>query len=150
MPPNDFEGDMPPRTRKRMEFLKSALESPIAEIDKGDVALPFLLDTVAALASPVGADKDPSRKVTIILAVDAFSRENGGMFDAERKQIKFNTKLVGVSLATVLRIICDQLDGTYWVRRDYIEIVPSGMAITREGDARLPGRGLDHRHPQRD
>lgn len=126
---SDFEGDMPPRSRKRMEFLKSALENPIADVAKGEVALPFLLELLSDLASPQGADKDPSRKVTILLDVDAFRRETMGMFDPERVQIKFPTKLVGVSLATVLRVICEQLDGTYWVRRDYIEIVPAGMAI---------------------
>jgi tetratricopeptide (TPR) repeat protein len=125
---SDFEGDLPPRVRKRMEFLKSALENPISEIDKGDVALPFLLDTVSALASPPGFDKDPSRKVTILIDVDAFKRERMD-FDPERVQIKFQSKLVGVSLQTVLRLICEQIDGTYWVRRDYIEIVPSDMAI---------------------
>jgi tetratricopeptide (TPR) repeat protein len=125
----DFEGDIPPRVRRRMEFLRSALENPISEIDKGDVALPFLLDTVSALASPPGFDKDPSRRVTILVDVDAFRRETMGMFDPERVQIKFPSKLVGVSLATVLRLICEQIDGTYWVRRDYIEIVPADMAI---------------------
>ena len=126
---SDFEGDMKPQARKRMEFLKSALENPVSEIEKGDVALPFLLETVAALASPPGAERDPSRKVTILLDVDAFQREKMGIFDAEKVQIKFSSKLVGVSLATVLRLICEQIDGTYWVRRDYIEIVPSDMAI---------------------
>jgi tetratricopeptide (TPR) repeat protein len=125
---SDFEGDLPARVRKRMDFLKSALDNPITEIDKGEVALPFLLDTVAALASPPGFDKDPSRKVTILIDVDAFRRERMD-FDPERVQIKFQNKLVGVSLATVLRLICEQIDGTYWVRRDYIEIVPADMAI---------------------
>ena len=126
---NDFEGDLPPRTKRRMDFLNSALDAPISEIDKGDVALPFLLDTVSALASPPGFDKDPSRRVTILIDVDAFKRETMGAFDPERVQIKFPSKLIGVSLSTVLRLICEQIDGTYWVRRDYIEIVPSDMAI---------------------
>jgi hypothetical protein len=127
---NDFEGDIPARVRRRMEFLKSALENPITEIDKGDLPLPFLLETVSALASPAGADKDPSRKVTILIDVDAFNREAMGMgFDPEKKSIKFQSKLVGVSASTVLRLICEQLDATYWVRRDYIEIVPASMAI---------------------
>jgi tetratricopeptide (TPR) repeat protein len=128
---SDFEGDMPPRTRKRMEFLKSALDNPIAEIEKGEVSLSILLELLQDFASPVGAARDPSRKVNIILNADAFTRETGMQFDADRR-IKISTKLVGVSLSTVLRIICDQIDGTYWVRRDYIEIVPRGMAITEK------------------
>ena len=126
---SDFDGDLPPRVQRRIDFLKGALESPISEIDKGDSNLPLLLEAVSAMASPPGADKDPSRRVTIMIDEDAFKRESMGMFDSEKVSIKIRNKLVGVSLSTVLRLICEQIDGTYWVRRDYIEIVPADMAI---------------------
>jgi tetratricopeptide (TPR) repeat protein len=124
-----------PRVRRRMEALKSALDQPMAEIEKNEVGLTLLLQTIEALATPLGADRDPTRKVTIILSTE-FNRADP-TFDAERKQIKI-PRLVGVSLATVLRIICDQLDATYWVRRDYIEIVPADMAIREKVTAALP------------
>jgi len=128
---NDFEGDMPPRARRRMDFLKSALDNPIAEIDKGELPLPLLLETLAALASPPGADRDPSRRVTILVDAAGIAADAGGMFDIERTQIKFVSKLSGVALSTVLRLICEQLPGqcTYIVRRDFIEIVPFSVAI---------------------
>ncbi len=133
---SDLEGDMSPRVRRRMETLKSALDQPIAAVEKGDVALSLLLDYLSDVASPQGSERDPSRKVTIILSTE-FNKVDP-MFDAERKQIKIPNKLVGVSLATVLRIICDQLDATYWVRRDYIEIVPADMAIREKVTRAFP------------
>ncbi|MCE9533891.1 MAG: hypothetical protein K8T89_22600, partial [Planctomycetes bacterium] len=126
---NDFEGDMHPSQRKRMEFLKSALDNPIPEIAAAEVGLPILLTILSDFASPPGAKEDPSRRVAILLDDAAFKRETMGMFDAEKVQIKFGAKLAGVSLATVLRLVCEQIDATYWIRRDYIEIVPAGMAI---------------------
>ncbi len=130
---SDFEGDMPPRVIRRMNFLKSALENPIPEIEKGDLPLNILLETVQAMASPPGSERDPSRKVTVLVDAAGIAAEAGGMgmFDFDRATIKFNTKLSGVSLSTVLRLICEQLPGTctYIVRRDYIEIVPYSVAI---------------------
>lgn len=98
-------------------------------MEKGEISLSLLLETLQAIATPAGADNDPSRRVSILIDADAFKKEKMMDFDPEKIQIKISSKLVGVSLATVLRIIAEQLDGTYWVRRDYIEIVPADMAI---------------------
>ena len=127
---SDFEGDLPPRDRRRMEFLKSALDSPLnKKVDAfQDLPIDFVLKTVADYASAPGAADDPSKKVTILIDADAFTREEMMPFDAGKKLIKL-PDLAGVSLATALRLICEQVNGTYWVRRDYIEIVPAGMAI---------------------
>jgi len=127
----NFEGEMSPRARKRMDFLKSALDNPIDQIEKAEIALPFILETVAQMASPPGAERDPSRRVTILVDAAGIAAEAGGMFDMERQLIKIPSKLSGVALSTVLRLICDQLPGscTYIVRRDFIEIVPFNVAI---------------------
>jgi len=110
------------KSEQRVRFLASSLNAPIAELDKGEVGLALLLDTIDALASPPEGVKDPDKRVSIILSVEFNNIDL--MFDAERKQIKIPNRLVGVSLATVLRIICDQIDAAYVVRPNYIEIVP--------------------------
>ena len=108
---------------------RAPLETPIS-IEVEEAPLKILLTTIEDLASPPGSDKDPSRKVKILIDEKAFKTESNGMFDLERlPAIKLPGKLSGVSLATALRLITEQIDGTFWVRRDYIEIVPAGMAI---------------------
>jgi hypothetical protein len=114
----------PAKAKDRTEYLAGCLDNPVAEIDKGEVALPFLLDTVSSLASPPGFDKNPSLKATILIDVEFFKREKGD-FDPERVQIKFQNKLVGVSLRTVLQLICEQNDAGFVVRKDFIEILPA-------------------------
>jgi hypothetical protein len=108
---------------KRLWFLASRLEAPVVEIDKGDVALLFLLDSVSASASSSGFENDPSRKVGIVIDIDAAKR---GMkeFDPAVMQIRFQQKLVGTSLAAVLKMICEQTDSGFVVRKDFIEILP--------------------------
>jgi tetratricopeptide (TPR) repeat protein len=124
----ELGNDLPPSSKRRMEFLKSALETPVS-IDVQEAPLPILLTTLEDLASPPGSDKDPGKKVKILLDEKAFKNETMGSFDLDKlAAIKLPPKL-NVSLATVLRLITEQLDATYWVRRDYIEIVPAGMAI---------------------
>ncbi len=114
---------------KRVRFLAESLKAPITEIDKGDLPLKFLLETITALASKPGAVKDPSLKVTIQINVDAFCRETMDIFDPEEKSIKFPYRLLEMNATTILDMICDQLDGVALVRNDYIEIVPRGAAM---------------------
>ncbi len=111
------------KSEQRVRFLASSLNVQIAELEKGEVGLALLLDTINAMASPPGGEKDPDKRVPIVLS-GAFNRIDDGSFDAERKQIKIPNKLVNNRLATVLGLICEQLDAGYVVRADYIEIVP--------------------------
>lgn len=117
----------------RVRFLASCLDVPISELDKGDVALPFLLDTITALASPPGSDKNPRIRVTVMLDVNAFKKENEEPFDPERIQIRFHQKLVSVRFDSVLGMIAAQIDGVVLVRNDFIEIVPREKAVKELG-----------------
>jgi len=109
------------KSEQRLRYLATKLTTRLPEIEKGEVGLALLLQTLEALASVPEGEKDPDKRVPIILSA-AFNRIDVS-FDAERKQIKI-PRLVGVTLATVLRLICDQIDAAYVVRPDYIEIVP--------------------------
>jgi len=117
---------------ERLRFLASALDNPVAEIEKADIALPFLLDTLGVLVSAPGYEKDPSKKVTIICDVDAFKRENME-FDFERMQIRFHSKMINVRLDTILDVISQQINGVVFVRHDNIEIIPRGKAARELG-----------------
>jgi hypothetical protein len=112
------------RSVERLRFLASRLNEPLAEIEKGEVGLMLLLQTIEALASPAEAEQDPAKKRVQIVLSDAFNRLDDGPLDPERKQIRIPTRLVGVSSGAHLRLICEQLDAGYVVRPDYIEIVP--------------------------
>jgi hypothetical protein len=125
---------------QRPRFLISALDRRIPEIDKGDVAMVFLLDAIAKEASEQGFEKDPRKRVTITMN-GSFLKESGGSFDPERMQIHFDTKLRDVRLDTVLRQIGSQLGrnkddrfgGTFFVRENSIELVSREKACEELG-----------------
>jgi tetratricopeptide (TPR) repeat protein len=129
----DFDGDMPARQRRRWNFLKSALDSPVT-IKEKENTLGLLLTDLADQASGADKDRDPAKKVTIVLDLPAFAEAAGGKFEPEVFQIKFPTPLQGISLATALRLITEQLpakrySATYVVRPDYIELLPGEKAL---------------------
>lgn len=128
----------------RAKYLISRLDARVPEIEKGDIALPFLLDTLAPLASEPGFEKDPQLSFQIIINQEAFRKVTDGMFDAERTQIKIPTKLTNEPLSFILRTICDQIDGAYVVRRNHIEIIPM-QALRKE--LRVPDEDTTHFAP---
>lgn len=129
----DFDGDMPARQRRRWNFLKSALDAPVT-IKEKENTLGLLLTDLADQASGADKDRDPAKKVTIVLDLPAFAEAAGGKFEPEVFQIKFPTPLQGISLSTALRLIASQLpakryEATFVVRPDYIEILPGEKAL---------------------
>lgn len=129
----DFDGDMPARQRRRWNFLKSALQAPV-NIPEKENTLGLLIASLADQASGADKDRDPAKKVTIVLDIQSFADAAGGKFEPEVTQIKFPTPLVGVSLETALRLIAAQLpakkyEATYVVRPDYIELIPGEKAL---------------------
>jgi hypothetical protein len=75
--------------------------------------------------------------MTFVLDVKAFKEE--GMEDVEGFKVRL-PKMKGVRMGTVLRLTLDQLDASYLVRKDHIEITP---AATMERDF-----WTDHRGPK--
>jgi hypothetical protein len=106
---------------KRTRYVAEMLVTPIKELDKGDVLMPLLLDSISSfLVHPNDRDK----RVPICVDTEAFRIATGGQFDIERQPIRFSSKLNDETLATILEIICSQLDAGYVVRKGHIEIVP--------------------------
>ena len=63
-----------------------------------------------------------SDQVTFVVDTQAFEQGNvGGGKNVEDSQVRL-PKMPGVAFETVLRFLTAQVDGTYLVRRDYIEI----------------------------
>lgn len=112
------------RLDQRAHYLAESLNNPVSVIEKGAVALPFLLEGICSLASPPGSERDPKLKVVILLDLEGFNKVQRGMFDAEKVQIKFSTKMVNFSLRSLLNIIAEQIQGVVVIRKEYIEIVP--------------------------
>jgi hypothetical protein len=102
---------------KQLRALGAKLHAPIGDIDKACIALPFLLQTVEAMASPDGA-------VKIQVNAKAFNDVAKGQFDVETVQIEIKQQLKNVPLKDVLNVICSQLSAGYMLRQDCIEILP--------------------------
>lgn len=67
--------------------------------------------------------------LTFIIDVKAFDRDNGNK-NPEDMMVRL-PKMPGVTLGTILRFLLAQIDGTYLIRRDYIEIT-TNLAATSE------------------
>lgn len=133
---------------KRVKYLISRLDATIPEIEKGDVGLPFLLDILSALATQPTDPPDPALRFRIKVSDEAFSRAKKRPFEAERVQISFPEKVSRAPVETVLKFVCDQIDGACVVRPDDIEIIPRSQLRKELGlptDDKRPLYPLVHR-----
>jgi hypothetical protein len=115
----------------RVRFLIASLDRPIKEIKMGWIALPDLADKLGAQASLPGADKDPKKRVIIVVSVHPLQP----VFAGEQKpaEIWFATDIVGTRLRDALNQICLRIDGVAMIRDDFIEIVPRLQAFIECG-----------------
>ena len=110
----------PPRTSHAPAALCEALQQPIS-IDKPIEGSP-LKDVLEFLSDKYN--------LTFIVDTQAFEQAGvGGGRNVEDTQVRL-PKMPGVTLSTVLRFLFAQVNGTYLVRRDYIEITTRDRQIT--------------------
>jgi tetratricopeptide (TPR) repeat protein len=110
-----------PATLQSIRNLKNKLSRPV-DLEKGLDANTPLREVLEFLTDRYD--------VTILIDVGAFKAE-GKVEDVEVAPIKL-PRMKGVSLATVLRLITGQIDGTYLIRRDYIEITTGARAVAEK------------------
>lgn len=117
-----------PDTPKRTLELRDKLNKPVT-LDKGIDPNTPLKDALEFLS-----DKED---LTIIIDTEAFKAE--GLAEVESQAVKLS-KMSGVSLGTVLRLLLGQLQvpGTYLIRRDYIEITTSTRALSEKAVRAYP------------
>jgi hypothetical protein len=108
---------------KRYEFLLSRLDAKIS-VDVQEAPLPILLTTLEDSASLPGFEKDPAKKVTILVNEKQFKEETAGAFDLDKLAAIRLPPRLNLPLSSVLQMICEQLDGVFVVGKDFIEIVP--------------------------
>jgi hypothetical protein len=97
-----------PSTLKRIKELQNKMTTPVTvEFESGPLkdALGFLQERY---------------NIPIIIDTDAFKADLSEP-DIENKTVKL-TKLSGISLGTVLRLLLAQVQGTYIIRREFIEV----------------------------
>src|SRR5439155_22542514 len=98
-----------PATLRKLREIKDKLNQPITIEFEPNTPL---REALSHLAERYG--------LTILVDTEAFKTDNNQP-DIENQPIKL-PKLVGVSLATVLRAVLAQVNGTLLIRRDYIEV----------------------------
>jgi hypothetical protein len=74
--------------------------------------------------------------VTFIVDVQAFDRDNANR-TVEDSPVRL-PKMPGVSLGTILRFVLAQVQGTYLIRRDYIEITTNNASIAEKAVRAYP------------
>ena len=104
------------------------------------------------LNSPIGLDKEtppaPLKdvldfmsdkfNVTFIVDVQAFTQGGvGGGANVQDTQVSL-PKMPGVTLGTAMRFLLAQINGTYIIRRDYIEITTTDRAIAEKAVRAYP------------
>jgi hypothetical protein len=120
------------RGDERVRALVASLDKRISAIDEGEIALPALLASLTAQASPPGADKDPKKRISIVVSC-GFPEQPVALTELKRKPVHLSAKLVEARLDSVLDRICSQFDGVTLVRADFIEIVPRSSALAEFG-----------------
>jgi len=101
--------------------MKSTLEKPVV-LEKGLEKMTF------GEAKQYFEDRFD---ITILVNEQAFKAAEAGEPNILEAQVKLD-KMSGVSLATVLRLLTAQFNGTYIVRRDYIEITTPRAAVSEK------------------
>lgn len=109
-----------PVTLQKIREMKNKLAKPVT-LDKGIEASNNLRDAISFL--------EDRYDVTILADTQAFKAD--GIEDVESQPVKL-PKMIGVSLATVLRLLTAQVNGTYLVRRDYIEVTTGRRAVAEK------------------
>jgi hypothetical protein len=112
--------DDDPETMRSIKRLKEKLSKPIS-LDRGIDANTPLKDALEFLTDRYD--------ITILVDTNAFKAE--GQEAVEDQPVRL-PKMVGVSLGTVLRLLTGQINGTYLIRRDYIEITTGQRAVAEK------------------
>jgi Mg-chelatase subunit ChlD/tetratricopeptide (TPR) repeat protein len=109
-----------PATLQQIRIMKNKLARPVT-LDKGIEANTPLREALEFISDRYD--------VTVLVDTQAFKAE--GNDTVEETPVKL-PKMNGVSLATVLRLLTAQANGTYLVRRDYIEVTTGRRAVTEK------------------
>lgn len=120
-----------PAKKARGDYLRSSLNFALP-LDRPlpDTALKDVLDFLQDVATPPEAARDPSKRIFIVVDDAAFKRFKADpAYKVEDEKINL-PKLNGASLSTALRLVTSQINGTYQIREDYIEITTAEAAIS--------------------
>jgi tetratricopeptide (TPR) repeat protein len=110
--------DTDPVTLRKMREMREKLNKTV-DLEKGIEANTPLKDALEFL----------SDRYQITILVDSAAFKSDLSVDAVEEQPVKLPKMTGVSLATVLRMITAQINGTFMVRRDFIEITTGQRMI---------------------
>jgi hypothetical protein len=114
-----FETD-DPVTLQKIRDMKNKLAKPVT-LEEGIAANTPLRDALGFLSDRYD--------ITILVDTQAFKAE--GNDTVEETPVRL-PKMIGVSLATVLRLLTAQANGTFLVRRDYIEVTTGKRAVAEK------------------
>lgn len=117
--------DDDPVTIRKVKELREKLAKPI-NLEKGIDANTPLKDALDFLQDRYD--------LTILIDTAAFEADQQ-LKEVESQPVKL-PKMLGVSLGTVLRLLLSQVNGTYLIRRDYIEVT-TGQRATAEKTLRV-------------
>jgi hypothetical protein len=113
--------DDDPNTLRRIRELRQKLSQPVT-LDKGIEANTPFKDALEFISDRYD--------LTILVDTNAFKVDN--MIESVDDQTVRLPKMVGVSLGTVLRLLAAQVNGTYLIRRDYVEITTGQRAVAEK------------------
>ncbi len=113
--------DDDPETLRKVRLMKAKLDKPVV-LDKGLEKMTF------GDAKQYFEDRFD---ITILVNEAAFKAAESDNQNINEAQVKLD-KMSGVTLGTVLRLLTAQFNGTYIIRRDYIEITTPRAAASEK------------------
>jgi hypothetical protein len=114
---------------KRAQEIRNRLAAPIT-LERGIEANTTLKDAMESLSDQTG--------VQIVSNTMAFKQD--AMIESVDDQTVRLPKIIGVKFSTVLRLVADQVGGTYRLRGDHIEIIPRNRLWPQVGFEWVPQR----------
>jgi hypothetical protein len=109
-----------PATLQKVREMKNKLAEPVT-LEQGIAANTSLRDALEFISDRYN--------VTILIDTQAFKADGNDTVEDTPVRLP---KMIGVSLATVLRLLTAQANATYLVRRDYIEITTGKRAVAEK------------------
>jgi hypothetical protein len=116
---------------KRIQVLLNGLAAPLPLERPIESLLKEVIEYLEDVSSPPEAAKDPSKRIRILIDHPAFQkRKDDTNYKIEEEMVRL-PKLVGSTLESALLLLCEQLDATFVVRKEHIEITTWEKALGR-------------------
>ncbi|MEZ6139399.1 MAG: VWA domain-containing protein [Zavarzinella sp.] len=139
-PVADFDADLTPRQRDQYKRNQKSLLQSVTFPLQAEAPLKQTLSTLQrVMNAKLGLNEGDEREVRIVIRQDLFVKEAMLQEDVGEKPVRIsalrdvNDRVLGpLTASSVLKLICESVQASYWVTPDSIQIVPVQAAAAQK------------------